>query len=237
MKYVSIDLETTGLDPEKHQILTFSGILDNTEKELDYDESPKFNIYVLREDIVGSPFAIGMNSEIIERISEYMSTKDPSKRGILRRIVDGVFLYEYEIPFYVYIWFLVNHEGFKEYEAILYSEEWGSRRNLLIHEIYQIKNKHSKIGCNVAGKNFSSFDKGFIDKIDKIYDFIYFRQRVLDPSILYMDWEKDEVVPNLSTCKKRADLDDFVSHQSLDDAWDIILLLRNKYKGQISSRN
>ena len=29
MKYISIDLETTGLKPESHQILTFSGGLDD----------------------------------------------------------------------------------------------------------------------------------------------------------------------------------------------------------------
>ncbi len=34
MKYVSIDLETTGLSSEKHQILTFSGILEDTTKLL-----------------------------------------------------------------------------------------------------------------------------------------------------------------------------------------------------------
>ncbi len=233
MKYVSIDLETTGLSSEKHQILTFSGILEDTTKLLSYDDAPKFNIYVLREDITGSPFAINMNSEIIERISKYMNTKEQSEKMIQRRIVDGVFLYEHEIPFYLYLWFLVYHEGKEEFEELLGSEDWGNRKNpRLISKTNDIKqsNSNQKIGCNVAGKNFSSFDKKFIDKIEKIYDFIYFRQRVLDPSALYIDWETDATSPDLSTCKKRAGLDEFVSHESLDDAWDVIQLFRKKYK-------
>ena len=64
MKYLSIDLETTGLDSEKHQILTFSGILEDTANPLDYEDIPKFNIYVIREEITGSPFAINMNIDI-----------------------------------------------------------------------------------------------------------------------------------------------------------------------------
>ena len=233
MKYVSIDLETAGLKPESHQILTFSGILEDTSKILPYEDIPKFNIYVLRDDITGSPFAINMNSEIIERISKYMNTRELSEKMIQRQIVDGVFLYEYEIPFYIYLWLLVYQEGKDEFKDLLYSEDWGNRKtSSLICKIRDIKqsNGDKKIGCNAAGKNFSSFDKKFIDGVDKIYDFIYFRQRVLDPSALYIDWETDETSPDLSTCKKRAGLNEFVSHDSLDDAWDIIELFRKKYK-------
>lgn len=232
MKYISIDLETTGLNPEKHQILSFSGILEDTSKILDYDDIPKFNIYVLSEDITGSHFAINMNQEIIERISKYLKTRDESEKMIQRKIIDGVFLYEHEIPFYIYLWLLVHHEGNEEFKDLLESENWGNRKsNSLICKIREIKesNSNKKIGCNVAGKNFSSFDKKFIDKIDKIYDFLYFRQRVLDPSALYIDWETDDTSPDLSTCKKRAGLDDFVSHESLDDAWDVIQLFRKQY--------
>ena len=116
MKYVSIDLETTGLDTEKYQILTFSGILEDTSHLLDYEDIPKFNIYVIQEEIVGSPFAINMNIDIIERISKYINTKDPDEKKIQKRIVDGIFLYEYEIPFYLYIWALVYHEGMDKYK-------------------------------------------------------------------------------------------------------------------------
>jgi oligoribonuclease (3'-5' exoribonuclease) len=230
MKYISIDLETTGLNPEKHQILTFSGILEDTSKVLPFEEIPKFNIYILRDDITGSPFAINMNSEIIERIATYLNTRDTDARMIQRQIVDGVFLYEYEVTFYFYLWCLVHQEERSDLEHLLHSEEWGSRKNPLISEISEIRYTNSKIGCNAAGKNFSSFDKRFLDKIDKLYDFVYFRQRVLDPSALYIDWDNDQTSPDLSTCKRRAGLDDFVSHDSIDDAWDVVELFRKHYK-------
>ena len=230
MKYISIDLETTGLSSEKHQILSFSGILEDTSNVLQYEEIPKFNIYVLREEIAGSPFAINMNSEIIEHIATYLNTKELSPRIIHRQIIDGIFLYEYEIPFYFYLWCLVYQEGRSEFKDLLHSEEWGSRKNTLISQISEIRYTNSKIGCNAAGKNFSSFDKKFLDRIEKLYEFVYFRQRVLDPSALYIDWDNDQTSPDLSTCKKRAGLNDFVSHNSLDDAWDVIELFRKHYK-------
>lgn len=231
MKYVSIDLETTGLDPEKCQILSFSGILEDTTKQLDFLEIPKFNIYVLREEITGSPFALKMNSEIIERISNYIECETLEEKRIQKRIIDGVFLYEYEIPYYIYIWLLVHQEGMEEYAYLLDSDEWGSRSNSkFLASINSVVSKYQKIVCNAAGKNFSTFDKKFIDNIRKIYDYFHFRQRVLDPSVLYMDWENDSTLPSLSLCKERAGLDNFVSHESIEDAWDVILLLRKKYR-------
>ena len=41
---------------------------------------------------------------------------------------------------------------------------------------------------------------------------------------------EDKTSPDLSTCKRRAGLDDFVSHDSIDDAWDVVELFRKHYK-------
>jgi hypothetical protein len=231
MNYISVDLETTGVDTERCQILSFSGILEDTNKLLDFLEIPKFNIYVLREEITGSPFAIKMNSEIIERISNYIECKTIDEKRIQKRIIDGVFLYEHEIPYYIYIWLLVHQEGLDEYKYLLDSDEWGNRKNgKFLGSINEIKNKYFKIVCNAAGKNFSSFDKKFIDRIRGAYDFFKIRQRVLDPSVLYMDWKSDDTLPSLSLCKERAGLDSYVSHDSIDDAWDVVVLLRKFYE-------
>ena len=79
----------------------------------------------------------------------------------------------------------------------------------------------------------STFDKNFIDplllNISRSGEIIKFRSRVLDPAILYVDWNKDDSLPSLTTCKERAGLDPLVTHDALDDAWDIIELLRKNY--------
>ena len=69
MIYLSIDLETTGLEKDRYQILSFGAILEDTEKKLPYDEIPKFHAAILHNEITGSPFAINMNKKIIFRMS------------------------------------------------------------------------------------------------------------------------------------------------------------------------
>ena len=61
MVYVSVDIETSGLDHEKHKVLSIGAIIEDTEKKLPYEECPKFNAIVLQNEIVGSPRAITMN--------------------------------------------------------------------------------------------------------------------------------------------------------------------------------
>ena len=72
MLYVSIDIETSGLDPEKNDILSIAAIIEDTEKKLPFLEIPKFNAIVLQNEIKGSPRAIGMNSSIIDTMGKYL---------------------------------------------------------------------------------------------------------------------------------------------------------------------
>src|SRR4051794_27537560 len=68
MKYAAIDLETTGLNPETDQILSIGIVLDlDQTKRL--DELPKLKLLIMHDRIVGNPFAIQMNHQIIERIA------------------------------------------------------------------------------------------------------------------------------------------------------------------------
>lgn len=231
MKYLSIDLETTGLNPEKYQILTFSAILEDTAKKLSFEECPKLNIYILRDEIIGSPFAINMNSKIIASISRYQGLKSDDEKSGLSQSLNCIFLYPQAIPYYFYAWILVHHEGRTEYLLHLDPSKWRDLKSteMSIRTISQIREIVGPITINVAGKNFATFDKKFIDQIEKFYNFVRFRQRVLDPSPLFADWNHDTALPDLTTCKERAGLDPFVSHDSLDDAWDVVQLFRKFY--------
>lgn len=45
-----------------------------------------------------------------------------------------------------------------------------------------------------------------------------------------MDFKNDDWLPNLTTCKEKAGLEETeVTHNALDDAWDVIQVLRAKY--------
>jgi hypothetical protein len=52
---------------------------------------------------------------------------------------------------------------------------------------------------------------------------------VLDPAILCVDWENDKQLPSLDDCKKRHSLEGEVTHDAVEDAWDIIQVLRKFY--------
>lgn len=67
--YLAIDIETTGLDPERHQILEIAGVLNLS--QMDVMRCPHFHFIVAPYgDIVGSPFALAMNQRLLRTISD-----------------------------------------------------------------------------------------------------------------------------------------------------------------------
>ena len=188
MKYISIDTETTGLDPENCQILSFGAIIEDTNNRLPFDKVPKFYKVMKLRQIIGEPYALNLNKDLIEEIKEGKSENLISPDDFVDEFKD----------------FLEDNW--------LYSYETGE--------------KNGKI--KVAGKNFSNFDKLFIERLPRAHT-IEFHQRVLDPASLYVDFKNDEWLPNLDTCLERAGVERTVTHNALEDAWDVILTLRNKY--------
>jgi len=68
MKYLSIDLETTGLDPAKHQIIEFAAVLDDLMNPKPMAQLPRLCLYVNHENFVWSPEAYKMNRTLFEEI-------------------------------------------------------------------------------------------------------------------------------------------------------------------------
>jgi hypothetical protein len=89
--------------------------------------------------------------------------------------------------------------------------------------------KMKPVSINVAGKNFGTFDKLFLERLPRWKQAIRIRQRIIDPSLLFTDWKVDDSMPSLDTCKIRAKLDGGVTHNAIEDAWDVIQLLRTQY--------
>lgn len=82
MKLVSIDIETTGLDPRKHQILEFAAVVfDPQPKLFDDDGKPvererwkMFEGLIRHDEIVGQPYALQLNNEILQELAGVKKT-------------------------------------------------------------------------------------------------------------------------------------------------------------------
>ena len=59
-KYVSLDIETTGLNPENCQVLEIGAVIDDGTTPI--EECPTFHCYVDHGLILGEPFAVDRKS-------------------------------------------------------------------------------------------------------------------------------------------------------------------------------
>lgn len=69
MKYVSVDVETTGLDPERDQLLQLAMVVEDTSNIQPIEELPAFCAYVKHERVQGDAFALAMNARHLDFIS------------------------------------------------------------------------------------------------------------------------------------------------------------------------
>lgn len=193
MKYVSIDIETTGLDPETCQILSFAAIVEDTQNILAFDDLPKLELYFFYETITGDPKGIMMNTKLIEK----MSNLNPGP-------------------------FNQNMHSVKNLPHLFteFLSKYGMYRPEYVNNY-----------LTVAGANIS-FDLSFLSRIPDFTKRVPIGGRTLDPSLYYANFEKDIRLPSLETCKARSGLfkDATVAHEALEDAWDVIKLLRPFYE-------
>ena len=190
MRYVSIDLETTGTNPSRHQIIEFGAVIENTHKSTELENLPHFKRIVKHTEYHGQAFALNLNARIFEELVR------PT-------------------------WAV----------AICEPQELAEQfKNFLLNNGYEPDEEKAYVRLIAAGKNFAAFDLNFLKCLPHWYDHIRISQQILDPAIFYLNFKEDERMPSLEECKKRAGFPDTaVTHDALDDALDVIRLLRQQY--------
>jgi len=210
MKYVAIDIETTGVDPEVHQILEVGAILEDTNNILNYEDIPKFSCIIDRTELFGNVFALDMNKRIIEILKNY--SVFPKEGYIAPGTEHYIMKQKYNI--------------IKEKELAFKFTQW------LGPHIQAEEDSMGFYTCppfNVAGKNFASFDARFLNKVPEWRAVVRYERRIIDPSTSYTNWMTDVRLPSLDECLVRAGVDKVVSHTAVEDCWDLIQVLRKKY--------
>ena len=225
MKYISIDIETTGLDPENCQILSIGAVIEDTLNQLPFEELPTFHGVIKRENVSGSLFALNMNRDLIETIVQYSTAQDQDEKNDIVHMTGMQFYHEDEIVEALFQFCYRNglvpvdlNAPFKTMKVV----------NGITYPV--LNSNMTKVYLNCAGKNFAGFDKKFLEKLPRWKQVFSIRSRVLDPGILFVDWINDESVPSLDECKKRAGIDGVVTHNAVEDAMDVVMLLRQCYQ-------
>ena len=224
MRYLSIDCETTGLNHERCQILSLGVVIEDTNNLIPVGELPSFHCAVLHNEINGEPFALNMNKDLLSKIVEYQISDNKEE---VKKKYNMLFLDEKDVV--VELWKFLIRNKFIEFDML---DSFGEN---MTHDIKTnttyptITNKTPKTYITVAGKNFATFDKFFIERLPRWKQLFKIRQRIIDPGVLFVNWKDDEALPNLKTCMERANIEGEVTHNADDDAKDVIKILRTKY--------
>jgi DNA polymerase III epsilon subunit-like protein len=225
MKYISIDIETTGLDPENCQILSIGAVIEDTHLSIPFEDLPKFHAVIKRENVSGSIFALNMNRDLIQAMKDHSEARTDEAKKLVEESFGASFYHEDEVVEALYQFCYRN--GLVDLDPnFLYKQ-----MKVVDGIAYPILGSNMvKTYLNCAGKNFAGFDKKFLEKLPRWKQVFSIRSRVLDPGILFVDWINDESVPGLDECKKRAGIDGVVTHNAVEDAMDVVMLLRQCYQ-------
>jgi len=203
MRYVSIDIETLGLDPHNNDIVEFAAVVDDLSERKPVNELPTFHRFIYREDDLyqGSAYAIAMHHRIFEVLK---SKKDWSVLATRTNLLLGF-----------YNWLL--DLGFSyDYNGVLRIQAAGKNFASFDRKFLEIQ---CNLGVNMTATSGVAADRPSILEVG---------HRVLDPGMLYFDPKIDRAVPSMADCQKRAGLGDIVAHTAMDDALMVVRLLRHK---------
>lgn len=225
MRYISIDIETTGLDPETCQILSIGAVIEDTLNPIPFDELPTFHAVIKRENVSGSLFALNMNRDLIQTMVQYSTAQDQDEKNDIVNMTGMQFYHEDEVVEALFQFCYDN--GLVEVDP----DFLNKHIKIVNGKPYPILSSNmKKTYLNCAGKNFAGFDKKFLERLPRWKQVFSIRSRVLDPGILFVDWINDESIPSLGECKKRAGIEGVVTHSAVEDAMDVVMLLRQCYQ-------
>ena len=225
MRYISIDIETTGLDVDFNQILSIGAVIEDTLNPLPFEELPKFHAVIKRESVYGSIFALNLNRDLIQAIKDYSEARTEELKQEVEESFGAKFYHEDEVVEALFQFCYDNG-------LVPVDPDFLNKQIKIVNgKPYPILTSNMpKVYLNCAGKNFAGFDKKFLEKLPRWKQVFSIRSRVLDPGILFVDWINDESIPSLDECKKRAGIDGVVTHNAVEDAMDVVMLLRQCYK-------
>jgi oligoribonuclease (3'-5' exoribonuclease) len=194
MKYLSLDLETTGLNPLLDQILMVGAVVEDTEHpEVPVEDLPSFVCFIEHDRYRGNAFALGLNGWIFDNLSGRNRTRE-------------------DVPIYPSF-----HACGDPYVA-----SWVPKFSDFLSDNFSIDER-----IILAGKNMGSFDFQFLKEELPAAFLKRFGYRYIDPGSVFIDWSKGP--ESLPAIKGRFGMEEECSHDALEDARDVVRVLRKSY--------
>ncbi|MBD2723454.1 3'-5' exonuclease family protein [Hymenobacter armeniacus] len=69
MRYVSLDLETSGSNPQRHQVLELAAVIEDSRRPLPLAELPAFRRVVRHPEYVGTAGALALNARLLQELA------------------------------------------------------------------------------------------------------------------------------------------------------------------------
>lgn len=235
MKYLSIDLETTGLDPMKADVLEIAAVLDDLDVAplrvpVTVENLPYFRAVIYRPIYRTDAYCASLHKKLWDEIKHIDKTRIEGEGRYWGRWNGQTLMEDLDISKAAESCGPLTLYTTPEYIIGDLLEWLDPHRNLIADQDDKPPKQDS---ITPAGKNFGAFDLQFLKALPiatEAGEKLPFKHRALDPGSLYY-MPGDEMLPDLKECKKRAGLSDTdVSHTALDDARDVIRILRKKKK-------
>ena len=109
MKYVSIDIESTGLNIEKCKILSIGAAIEDTNNVLPIEEIPKFHCIIKSTGFYAEPVAMEMNMDLIHYMNRYTKAKTQDEKNDIVHETGMQFLDEEKVVEELFKWLVANN--------------------------------------------------------------------------------------------------------------------------------
>lgn len=196
MAYLSIDIETTGLDPDSHDILELGVVYDDLKS--DWRELPSFECLIEQDDdYMGQPFALALNQGIFWELAGF--NRDGSEIAENQITTAPPIIKEHMVA-EAFVHWLEEVSGVS-------NTEWDR---------WTIAGKN----YSTFDRNFLSALPYFNESVPCHH------RAIDPGNLYWDHTQDGMRLPNMETCFERAAIHKTVSHRAVADALDVVRLVR-----------